>query len=150
MRGPLTAAALNLPDELSITDPTALGATLGIPPHRGDRTYAFMPHHVSVPAADWKATCDDVSLLFIDPGWSFDRVLGELGRNRLLITEAMHGAIPALVDAVRITLGRILKNADPWISKDAVFDRACTRLQEALHRMTRDARSRTFQTGFNC
>lgn len=229
VRGPLTAAALKLPGELAITDPAALVGTLDLPQTSGNRTPAFMPHHVSVPASDWRTICEDLSLRFIDPGWSVDRVLGELGRSSLLITEAMHGAIladalripwiptvcaehilalkwidwcqsmelnyspfplptlwnvesnlgmltqfgrlmrraanraglggvtdspsprihPALIDAVHVSLGRILRDADPVMSKAIVFDRACTRLQESLDQLKRDAKAGVFRAGFS-
>jgi succinoglycan biosynthesis protein ExoV len=103
VRGPLTAAILRLPEELAITDSAALVATLGILPLSGGRTPAFMPHHVSVPCADWKAICAAISLRYIDPQWEVDRVIAELRATSLLITEAMHGAI--LADALRI----------PWV-----------------------------------
>ena len=46
---------------------------------------------------------------------------------------------PALQEAVRETLGRIVHSADSLLSADAAFDRACLRLQEALERLKRDA-----------
>ncbi len=229
VRGPITAATLHLPSEMAITDPAALVGTLGIRPLSADRQPAFMPHHVSVSLADWKAICDAIPLRYIDPQWDVDRVIAELRATSLLITEAMHGAIladalripwiptvcgdqvlalkwidwcrslnlayrpwpvpllwnvesnlgvatqgsrliqrammraglkgsgeaapmdlqPALADAVRETLEGILRNAEPTLSATADFDRACSRLQEALDRLRGDANSGRFRASFN-
>ena len=104
VRGPLTARALGLPLEYGITDPAALVATLGIEKPAQDGGVAYMPHHISAWAADWRSISEKVGVRYIDPRWDVDRVLREIGRSSVLISEAMHGAI--LADTLRV----------PWVA----------------------------------
>jgi len=104
VRGPLSAAALGLPDDVAVTDPGVLVARLpGISGASGPRRkYGFMPHWQSEPAL-WLPLCESIDFEFIDPRWPPQRVIEALNRVEILVAEAMHGAIVA--DALRI----------PWI-----------------------------------
>lgn len=104
VRGPMTAARLNLNPKLALADPAILvrrfaGEFAGAKPYR----VSFMPHLQSMPHADWPALCAQIGFHCIDPRAGVERVLRELQATELLLSEAMHGAIVA--DAVRV----------PWI-----------------------------------
>ncbi len=101
MRGPLSAAALDLPLDFAVTDPGALVARMpaGDPSSARRMRRAYMPHWESQPDA-WAEICRSIGFGFIDPRWSTARVLEALRRTDLLVTEAMHGAIVA--DALRV------------------------------------------------
>jgi succinoglycan biosynthesis protein ExoV len=103
VRGPLSARALGLAEDLAITDPAALVSRMPADLSRASRcTYAFMPHWESQ-VDEWSRLTRDAGLTFIDPRWPPDQVLEAFRRTDVLITEAMHGAIVA--DAMRI----------PWV-----------------------------------
>src|SRR5471030_718189 len=104
VRGPRTAKALGLPAELAITDGAALLRAVPLPSSPSKTGYvAFVPHHVSALRADWRAITAEAGLVYVDPRDSVERVLSRLRGARLVVTEAMHGAICA--DALRV----------PWI-----------------------------------
>jgi succinoglycan biosynthesis protein ExoV len=62
-----------------------------------------MPHHQSMPKADWASLCERVGFHCIDARKSVETVVRELQETELLLTESMHGAIVA--DALRV----------PWV-----------------------------------
>jgi succinoglycan biosynthesis protein ExoV len=103
VRGPLTAAGLKLDPALAIADPAIL--VRRVPRAAAKKCYpiSFMPHHQSMPLADWKALCAQVGFHCINPCGGVDKVLAEVEQTELLLAEAMHGAIVA--DALRV----------PWI-----------------------------------
>jgi succinoglycan biosynthesis protein ExoV len=103
VRGPLTAAELRLDPALALADPAILVRRVLLPASRKCYPVSFMPHHQSMPKADWLALCARVGFHCIDPRAGVDRVLGEIQATELLLAEAMHGAIVA--DALRV----------PWI-----------------------------------
>jgi succinoglycan biosynthesis protein ExoV len=104
VRGPLTASVIGLPSA-AVTDSAALLATTPelVPagPKRDD--IVFMPHYNSVANSRWPQICAQLGITFIDAHGPVDRVLDRIARARLVITEAMHGAIVA--DTLRV----------PWI-----------------------------------
>ena len=63
-----------------------------------------MPHWRSTAFWDWRTLCDAVGLTYIDPCAPVPQVLAQLRGARLVITEALHGAIVA--DAFRV----------PWVA----------------------------------
>lgn len=101
VRGPLTAQALGLPLERAVGDPALLVRLLDLPPPEAEHEAAYLPH-VSV-AEPWRELCEEVGVPFIDPRAPVDEVIARIRGCRLLLTEAMHGAIVA--DALRV----------PWI-----------------------------------
>jgi succinoglycan biosynthesis protein ExoV len=103
VRGPLSAEALGLPPELAVTDPAALIATIELPPEPAKHAVSFMPHWRSAVYWDWNGVCAAAGIHYISPQRPFEEVLREIRSSRLLICEAMHGAIVA--DALRI----------PWV-----------------------------------
>jgi len=101
VRGPLTAELIGRP-ELAITDSAALLALLpGIRTSRpaGD-SILLMPHHNSISRGNWQRVAAQAGMTFIDPRWPVAKVINHFSHARLVITEAMHGAIVA--DTLRI------------------------------------------------
>ncbi len=104
VRGPRTAAGLNLDPSLALADPAILVRQVPIKAARKCYPVALMPHHQSMPKADWPALCRRAGMHCIDPRSPVEQVLTELQQTELLLAEAMHGAIVA--DALRV----------PWIA----------------------------------
>ncbi len=104
VRGPLTARLIGQPGS-DITDAAALLATTPAlqPSRNGPREIAFFPHYNSVEYSRWQEVCELAGFMFVDARHPPVDVLNQLGRARLVVTEAMHGAIVA--DALRI----------PWV-----------------------------------
>jgi len=103
VRGPLTATRLRLDRSLALADPAILVRRFASRSPRSEYPVSVMPHVQSMLHADWEALCARIGFHCIDPRAGVDRVLDELGKTKLLLAEAMHGAIVA--DALRV----------PWI-----------------------------------
>ncbi len=103
VRGPLTARRLGLSPDAAVTDPALLARTTPLPARPARHRAALMLHHESLSQADWPRLCQRADLHCIDPRQPVEQVLAEIQETRLLLTEAMHGAI--LADALRV----------PWI-----------------------------------
>lgn len=103
VRGPITAQRLNLPAKLAIAD----GAYLlhGLRNSAANKKYecSVMLHWHSLLKFDWRPLCEELGLHFIDPSDPTDRILDEISGSKLILAEAMHGAIAA--DAMRV----------PWV-----------------------------------
>jgi len=108
VRGPLTAPLIKRP-ELSITDAAALIANVqeSRQPNRARNDIIFMPHYHSAERGRWSEVASKAGMIFVDPRWSVTIILKMFQQARLVMTEAMHGAIVA--DALRI----------PWIPLQA-------------------------------
>jgi succinoglycan biosynthesis protein ExoV len=100
LRGPYSAQALNLDPQLAVTDSALLLRNVMEPQHLESGDVGFMPHYLSCRSADWQNIAQACGLRFISPEWSVERVFAEMAQCRLLLTEAMHGAIVA--DALRL------------------------------------------------
>jgi succinoglycan biosynthesis protein ExoV len=103
-RGPLTAELVGRPD-LAVTDSAALVSLLpGLLPSAPQRdSILFIPHYNSVAVGQWKRVACEAGMTFVDPRWPVPQVMEYFSRAKLVVTEAMHGAVVA--DALRI----------PWI-----------------------------------
>ena len=99
VRGPMTAEKLGLDPELAITDSAVLLRETPLPPPATDVDIAFMPHFQSVDRGAWAEICDLAGVTFLDPRAPVDHLLSQISGARLVITEAMHGAIVS--DALR-------------------------------------------------
>ncbi|MEM1274446.1 MAG: polysaccharide pyruvyl transferase family protein [Pseudomonadota bacterium] len=99
VRGPLTAATLGLAPRLAIADAAVLLRETPLPDAADDVGVAFMPHFESTYRGRWADACALAGITFIDPRWEPDRVIALIRGARLIISEAMHGAIVA--DALR-------------------------------------------------
>lgn len=103
VRGPLTAAALGLPQSLAITDPALLLRTVELPPPAEPVRFSFIPHIRCGDFAAWETICHELQIRFIHPSVSVPSVVAQIRSSDVVICEAMHGAIVA--DALRV----------PWI-----------------------------------
>jgi succinoglycan biosynthesis protein ExoV len=104
VRGALTARLIGRP-EAAVTDGAILLAKLPdlVPQAPRRDEILFMPHHRTLVNSRWRLAAERAGLTFVDPQWTPDRILATYGRAKLVVTEAMHGAIVA--DTLRI----------PWI-----------------------------------
>lgn len=99
VRGPRTAARLGLPSSKGICDSAILLRTIDLPPAAENVGVAFMPHYHSFSRGYWPEACAEAGIRLIDPRDEVEKVISEIRGARMLITEAMHGAIVA--DALR-------------------------------------------------
>lgn len=103
VRGPQTVRKLQLPPGLPIGDPAILVRRLWQSSFEKNIPIAFMPHHQSIFEADWNKLCQEAGLHCINPHHDVATTLESIARAKLLLTEALHGAIVA--DTLRV----------PWI-----------------------------------
>jgi succinoglycan biosynthesis protein ExoV len=107
VRGPLTASVIGLP-QAAMTDSAALIAgTPALLPQKEKASsrarIAFIPHYNSVLYSRWPEICEMTGITFVDSHWPVQDVIERIGQARLVITEAMHGAI--IADTLRV----------PWV-----------------------------------
>ena len=105
VRGPLSADRLRLPQSLAITDGAALINRFFTPLAAAERHHwgAYMPHFRHGNPALFKLACQQAGIHYIHPAAPVETVISDIARSRVLLSEAMHGAIVA--DALRV----------PWI-----------------------------------
>ncbi len=103
VRGPRTAKTLNISPDLAIGDAAILLRTVVDLSKKTPEVVSFMPHWESLEIGNWEEVCKIAGINFIDPRRPVEEVMSELFRSKLVICEAMHGAIVS--DAFRI----------PWI-----------------------------------
>jgi hypothetical protein len=102
VRGPHSARLLGLPADMAITDPAILVDECFPATTRGDRV-VFMPHWETAQNPLWRRVCAKADIDYIDPLADVAKISAQLSSAKLVIAEAMHGAIVA--DAYRV----------PWI-----------------------------------
>lgn len=102
VRGPKSARLLGLPADKAITDPAILVDECFPASPRGSRI-VFMPHWETSRNPLWRRVCMMAGIDYIDPLDDVTKVSAQLSSAKLVIAEAMHGAIVA--DAYRV----------PWI-----------------------------------
>jgi succinoglycan biosynthesis protein ExoV len=104
VRGPRTAAMLDLPQALALGDPAILvPKALDLPAPDGN-DIGFMPHFESAARGAWRQAAEQAGVRLIDPRDPPLTILRAIGRCKLLLSEALHGVIVA--DALRV----------PWIA----------------------------------
>lgn len=104
VRGPLTAALIGMP-QAAVTDGAILLADLPdlIGPTRERSDILFMPHHRSIRRSPWGEIAAAAGMRYVSPQESVADILDAYAGAKLVVTEAMHGAIVA--DTLRI----------PWV-----------------------------------
>lgn len=99
VRGPMTAKALGIDPSLAITDAAVLLRAIPLPEPEPGIDVAFMPHFESISRGNWAGVCELAGITYLDPRESPMSLIAKIRGTRLLLTEAMHGAIVA--DALR-------------------------------------------------
>ena len=103
LRGPITAEKLGLDPRLAICDSAILLRETPLPEKAAGNDIAFMPHFQSATRGNWEKACALAGITYLDPREDTQELLARIRGAKLLISEAMHGAIVA--DALRT----------PWI-----------------------------------
>ncbi len=101
VRGPLSADVLGIDPALAITDPALLARRFVTQPHE-PVDVAYMPHWSNA-GPEWERACRFAGIRYIDPTLAVDKVFEAVLASKILVAEAMHGAI--IADALRV----------PWI-----------------------------------
>lgn len=109
VRGPNTAKTLGIDAGLSVCDSAILLRAMELPAPDERVGVAFMPHYESLERGNWAEACRLAGITLIDATEPVEKVLSQIAGARLLITEAMHGAIVA--DALRT----------PWIGARPIY-----------------------------
>ena len=104
VRGPRTALLLGLPASRGLGDPAMLLPLAGWHGTGSGTAVGFMPHFESLAHGAWGDTAAAAGVELIDPRGDPAGIIEAIGRCRLLLCEAMHGAIVA--DALRV----------PWVA----------------------------------
>lgn len=113
VRGPRTARLLGLAASRALGDPAMLLPAAGWRVAAGGDKVGFMPHFESLSHGAWHQAAAQAGMALIDPRGDPAWIISAISRCRLLLAEAMHGAIVA--DALRV----------PWVA---------LRPQAAMHR----------------
>jgi succinoglycan biosynthesis protein ExoV len=104
VRGPRTARLLGLPASRGAGDPAMLLPAAGWRAEANGDAIGFMPHFESLTYGVWHESAARAGISLIDPRGDPAEIIAAIGCCRLLLTEAMHGAIVA--DALRV----------PWVA----------------------------------
>jgi succinoglycan biosynthesis protein ExoV len=107
VRGPLTAAALDLPPDAAVTDGAYLLAALPefTPlPEAARNGTIFIPHHRALEAGYWRRAAERAGIGFVSPRQDSRQVIARIRASRLVIADSMHAAIVA--DSLRV----------PWVA----------------------------------
>jgi succinoglycan biosynthesis protein ExoV len=103
VRGPRTAAKLNVARNLAITDPAVLIRRFVTRSTASSKEIVFIPHFESLDVGEWEIPCRLSNLTFVSPCDTVENVIHKIRGAKLVVAEAMHGAIVA--DALRV----------PWV-----------------------------------
>lgn len=116
VRGPRTAAKLNVARDLAITDPAILIRRFVTPSSARSNEIIFIPHFESLDVGEWETVCRLANLTLVSPRDTIENVIQKIRGAKLVVAEAMHGAIVA--DALRVpwvpVRPLIKKNEQKW------------------------------------
>ncbi len=105
VRGPLTAQKLDLDEKLAVTDGAILLKGIETTVPEKEYKWSYMPHHKSDKMyKDWESVVKKAGGNYISAINDPQKVIQEILKSEVLVTEAMHGAIVA--DVYRV----------PWIA----------------------------------
>ncbi|MFU0504481.1 polysaccharide pyruvyl transferase family protein [Pseudaminobacter sp. NGMCC 1.201702] len=105
VRGPLTAAKLDLDADLGVIDPAVMVAEMPEFQNLPKLSEAiFVPHWESTVGGIWPILCKTAGLDYVDPCGEAKSVIRSIAQARLVVAESMHAAI--LADAFRV----------PWVA----------------------------------
>lgn len=101
VRGLRTARALGLDADRAVADSAYLLASLDWRgSHHGRGDVVVIPHHRSLRYLDWPQVCARAGVRFVSPLLPAAQFMSAIAGARLVLSEAMHGAI--LADIVRV------------------------------------------------
>ena len=103
VRGPLTANALKIKNNLAVTDGAALLREFNFPTPKKQYKVSFMPHWESEMKYPWEKLCQEAGVHYVSPTTEPMQVIEDILKSEMVIAEAMHFAIVA--DTLRV----------PWI-----------------------------------
>jgi succinoglycan biosynthesis protein ExoV len=103
VRGPITAAKLNLDPAVAITDSAVLVRNFLVGSVDKRFRCSFFAYHETAETIDWRNVCRMIGIHYIDPSDKVDSILHQIQQSDQVICEGMHGAIVA--DALRV----------PWV-----------------------------------
>lgn len=92
LRGRQTAHLLGVDERLAIADAAYLLGSLNWA-NASSGPVVVIPHHASLAYIDWEGVCQQAGLTFLSPALPVGVFLKRLVEARLVLTEAMHGAI---------------------------------------------------------
>ena len=125
VRGQRTARALGLDPDRAVADSAYLLASLDWASLRQPHgEVVVVPHHRSLRYVDWQQICERAGARFVSPLLPAAQFMTAVAGARLVLTEAMHGAI--LADIVRVPWqgfafgGQF--NTDKWLDWAEMFD----------------------------
>jgi succinoglycan biosynthesis protein ExoV len=127
VRGPHTAAKLNISRDLAITDPAILIRRFIAPRSSSSDEVIFIPHFESLDVGEWEIVCGLANLRLVNPCDTIENVIEKIRGAKLVISEAMHGAIVA--DALRVpwipVKPLVKKNEHKWLDWFESLNLAC-------------------------
>ena len=103
VRGPLTALALGLSEEIGCTDTAILLALMSeFQPFPEDQRdgIIFVPHHRAAENCEWGTICEAAGIEYIDPRNESREVIETIRKSKLVLSGAMHAAI--IADTFRV------------------------------------------------
>ena len=102
VRGPKTAEWIGVSPSLVVGDGAYLIRRFISLPEIASKTspVAFIPHHRSEDYVDWKSICRNAGVQYVSPRQDIESFAQQMSTCRLVLAEAMHGAI--IADALRI------------------------------------------------